>query len=235
MISSTRSRIATALLIAVAASLVYAADKPNVLFIYLDDFGWRDTSYMGSDFYETPHLDKLASKGMIFTDAYSAAANCAPARACLLSGQYTPRHEVYNVGTRNGGGARVRLQQRGENRDGGGLARAVGSEDAEHRPDRDGEVEPVESDDVAVSVDEVVRRMLGGIETDDVGVVERPVRQVGCQLVEDRPVGGHEPLCQRPVNEDQQHADKTQRDQAVTLLLLFRFQRRRIPFSRRKV
>jgi len=76
-----------------------AAERPNILFIYLDDFGWKDTSYMGSDFYETPHLDQLASEGMIFTDAYSCAANCAPARACLLSGQYTPRHEVYNVGT----------------------------------------------------------------------------------------------------------------------------------------
>tara|TARA_R110002049_G_scaffold4601_1_gene31674 strand:- start:61684 stop:63264 length:1581 start_codon:yes stop_codon:yes gene_type:complete len=76
-----------------------SADRPNILFIFLDDFGWRDTGYMGSDFYETPNLDKLAAEGMIFTNAYSSAANCAPARACLLSGQYTPRHEVYNVGT----------------------------------------------------------------------------------------------------------------------------------------
>ena len=60
-----------------------ASEKPNILFIFLDDFGWRDTSYMGSDFYETPHLDKMASEGMVFTDAYSCAANCAPARACL--------------------------------------------------------------------------------------------------------------------------------------------------------
>ena len=73
--------------------------KPNILLIFLDDFGWKDTSYMGSDFYETPHIDKLASGGMVFTDAYSCAANCAPARASLLSGQYTPRHEIYNVGT----------------------------------------------------------------------------------------------------------------------------------------
>ena len=53
---------------------------------------------MGSDFYETPNLDRLAKEGMIFTNAYSAAANCAPARACLLSGQYTPRHQIFNVG-----------------------------------------------------------------------------------------------------------------------------------------
>jgi len=87
------------------AQVGIAADQPNLLFIFLDDFGWKDTSYMGSDFYETPHLDKLAAGGMVFTNAYSAAANCAPARACLLSGQYTPRHEVYNVGTQARGKA----------------------------------------------------------------------------------------------------------------------------------
>ncbi|MEM9481308.1 MAG: sulfatase [Verrucomicrobiota bacterium] len=95
------------LFVALFTSLA-AADRPNILFIYLDDFGWKDTSYMGSDFYETPHLDKLAKEGMIFTDAYSASANCAPARASLLSGQYTPRHEVYNVGTTPRGNAKHR-------------------------------------------------------------------------------------------------------------------------------
>ncbi|MCP4455162.1 MAG: sulfatase-like hydrolase/transferase, partial [Planctomycetes bacterium] len=82
--------------------------QPNILFIYLDDFGWRDTSYMGSDFFETPHLDKLAGEGMLFTNAYSCASNCAPARACLLSGQYTPRHQIFNVGT----GPRGKAQHR---------------------------------------------------------------------------------------------------------------------------
>jgi len=81
------------------------ADQPNILFIYLDDLGWRDTGFMGSDFYETPHLDKLASQSMVFSDAYSAAANCAPARACLLSGQYAPRHKIFNVGTKPRGKA----------------------------------------------------------------------------------------------------------------------------------
>lgn len=85
------------MLLASAASA--ASKKPNILFILLDDFGWKDTSYMGSDFYESPNIDKLASEGMVFDQAYSASANCAPARASLLSGQYTPRHEIYNVGT----------------------------------------------------------------------------------------------------------------------------------------
>jgi arylsulfatase A-like enzyme len=83
-------------------------ERPNILFIYLDDFGWRDAGFMGSDFYETPNLDALAAGGMVFTHAYSPAPNCAPARASLLSGQYTPRHKVYNVGTAARGDARHR-------------------------------------------------------------------------------------------------------------------------------
>ena len=79
------------------------SQRPNVLFIFLDDYGWRDCGYMGSDFYETPNIDALARSGMIFSNAYSAAANCAPARASLLSGQYSPRHEIYNVGTKRRG------------------------------------------------------------------------------------------------------------------------------------
>lgn len=75
------------------------AARPNVLFIFLDDYGWRDCGFMGSDYYETPNIDALAKQGMVFTNAYSSSSNCAPARACLLSGQYTPRHEIYNVGT----------------------------------------------------------------------------------------------------------------------------------------
>lgn len=70
---------------------------PNILFIFADDLGWRDTSANGSDFNETPNLTRLAAEGMTFTQAYASAANCAPSRACLLSGQYTPRHGVYAV------------------------------------------------------------------------------------------------------------------------------------------
>ncbi|BCX47783.1 aryl-sulfate sulfohydrolase [Haloferula helveola] len=95
-------------LLLVLAAPALAAEKPNILFIYLDDFGWKDTGYMGSDFYETPVLDGLAKGGMVFTNGYSNAANCAPARACLLSGQYTPRHRIFNVGTKPRGKAEFR-------------------------------------------------------------------------------------------------------------------------------
>lgn len=96
------------------AALQTSARTPNILFIFLDDFGWKDTSYMGSDFYESPNLDRLAPEGMIFSDAYACAANCAPSRACLLSGQYTPRHEIFNVGTQaRGKAAHRRLEHIG--------------------------------------------------------------------------------------------------------------------------
>ncbi|MEM8678499.1 MAG: sulfatase [Planctomycetota bacterium] len=102
-----RSTLQALAVVLAAGPLIQAAEpaieRPNILFLFLDDLGWRDCGFMGSDYYETPHLDRLAAQGMIFTNAYSCAANCAPARACLLSGQYTPRHEVYNVGTRRQG------------------------------------------------------------------------------------------------------------------------------------
>ncbi|MGL4424514.1 MAG: sulfatase [Gemmataceae bacterium] len=72
--------------------------KPNVVLIFADDLGWKDVGYQGSDFHETPNLDALAKKGIVFSNAYAGAGNCAPSRACLLSGQYTPRHGVYAVG-----------------------------------------------------------------------------------------------------------------------------------------
>ncbi len=76
-----------------------ANGKPNVVFFYIDDLGWKDLSFMSSQFYETPNVDRLAKEGMAFTDAYANAPNCAPSRACLLTGMYSPRHGVYTVGS----------------------------------------------------------------------------------------------------------------------------------------
>lgn len=70
---------------------------PNVLVILADDLGWRDTGFAGHDAIDTPALDALARAGMVFASAYASAPNCAPTRACLLTGQYTPRHGIYTV------------------------------------------------------------------------------------------------------------------------------------------
>jgi arylsulfatase A-like enzyme len=77
--------------------------KPNIVLINVDDLGWRDLACQGSKYYQTPSIDRLASQGMRFTNAYAAASNCAPSRACMLTGQYGPRHGVYTVLNSNRG------------------------------------------------------------------------------------------------------------------------------------
>ena len=75
----------------------------NIIFVYADDMGFMDTHYNGSDFYETPNLDRFAQENLVFPNAYAGGANCAPSRACLLSGQYNPRTSVYAVGSTSRG------------------------------------------------------------------------------------------------------------------------------------
>ncbi|MEJ7693755.1 sulfatase [Daejeonella sp.] len=87
------------LLTAYSISVNAQPEKPNIVLILIDDMGFRDVGFNGSDFYQTPNINALAKEGMIFTNAYAAAGNCAPSRACLISGQYTPRHGIYAVGS----------------------------------------------------------------------------------------------------------------------------------------
>ena len=84
------------------------ASKPNIVFFFIDDLGWTDLGYMGSKYYESPHIDKLAKDGMVFMNAYANAPNCAPSRACLMSGKYSPRHGVYTVGNSDRGSSKYR-------------------------------------------------------------------------------------------------------------------------------
>ncbi len=93
--------VAFCLAVAAARSATAARARPNIVLLYADDLGWTDLGCYGSGYYETPSIDRLCKQGMRFTDAYSPAANCAPARACLLSGQYAPRHGTYTVGSKN--------------------------------------------------------------------------------------------------------------------------------------
>ena len=66
-------------------------EQPNIIFILIDDLGCRDLSCFGSSFYETPNLDRMATAGMRFDNAYASAPVCSPTRASLLSGQYPAR------------------------------------------------------------------------------------------------------------------------------------------------
>ena len=68
--------------------------RPNIVLILTDDLGWTDLGCFGSKYYETPNLDRLASQGVKFTNAYSACTVCSPSRACILTGQYPARLRV---------------------------------------------------------------------------------------------------------------------------------------------
>jgi len=65
--------------------------RPNIIFILIDDMGWKDLGCYGASFFETPNIDRLAAEGMRFTDAYAACAVCTPTRASIMTGKYPAR------------------------------------------------------------------------------------------------------------------------------------------------
>jgi len=75
-----------------------APDRPNIILVFTDDQGYGDIGALG---YEpdvrTPHLDQLAEEGMIFTDGYVTAPQCAPSRAALMTGRYQQRFGMEHI------------------------------------------------------------------------------------------------------------------------------------------
>ena len=84
---------ATCLLLLSSATPLDAArhNKTNVVLILIDDLGWKDVGCYGSTYYQTPHIDRLASGGMRFTDGYAACNVCSPTRAAIMTGKYPAR------------------------------------------------------------------------------------------------------------------------------------------------
>jgi arylsulfatase A-like enzyme len=66
-------------------------DRPNIIFILIDDLGYTDLGCYGSTFYETPNIDALARQSMKFTNAYAACPVCSPTRASIMTGKYPAR------------------------------------------------------------------------------------------------------------------------------------------------
>src|SRR6185295_8323220 len=62
--------------------------RPNILFILADDLGYGDLSCYGRPDYQTPHLDRLATQGVRFVNAYSASSVCTPTRCAFITGRY---------------------------------------------------------------------------------------------------------------------------------------------------
>ncbi len=81
------TRLAIFLSFAPISSLLIAADRPNVVFILADDLGWSDTTLNGTtSFYETPNIERLARRGIRFTNAYTAHPLCSPTRCSIMTG-----------------------------------------------------------------------------------------------------------------------------------------------------
>ena len=77
------------LLATVCQVIAVGQNRPNIVFILADDLGYGDLGVYGQTKIETPHIDRLAKNGLLFTDFYSGAPVCAPSRSALLTGQHT--------------------------------------------------------------------------------------------------------------------------------------------------
>ena len=78
-------------LITASCTNVLAADKPNVIYLMLDEWGYFESGHMGQPELLTPNIDRFASEGMRFTNAYAGAPVCGPTRCCLLYTSPSPR------------------------------------------------------------------------------------------------------------------------------------------------
>jgi arylsulfatase A-like enzyme len=99
-VTRTLASLTTALLLAAPVALPAAEGnpvRPNIVFILADDLGWKDVGYAGSTFYRTPNIDRLASGGMQFSQAYSAACVCSPSRGAIYSGKNPARTALTTV------------------------------------------------------------------------------------------------------------------------------------------
>ena len=102
--SLLRALIVSAVGGVVCSNFAVAADKPNFLFILVDDLGRQDLGCEGSAFYETPNIDRIASQAMRFTNGYSSCQVCSPSRVSIQTGKYPARLAItdYIGGTQGG-------------------------------------------------------------------------------------------------------------------------------------
>lgn len=68
-----------------------SANKPNILILLVDDYGWSDIHAYGSEFYETPNMDKLAGQSLKFNQAYVTYPRCVPSRYSIMTGSHPAR------------------------------------------------------------------------------------------------------------------------------------------------
>jgi len=69
-------------------------NHPNIIFFLVDDMGWMDCTVNGSQYYETPNMERLAKRGVVFSNAYAANPLCSPTRASIMTGKYPHRFHL---------------------------------------------------------------------------------------------------------------------------------------------
>ena len=79
---------------AIPAQEVLQAQRPNIIYIMCDDLGYADVGCYGQQYISTPNLDRMASEGMRFTQAYAGSPVSAPSRACFMTGQHTGHTKI---------------------------------------------------------------------------------------------------------------------------------------------
>ena len=84
-------KLALLFILLIALSSKGTAQKPNIIFFLVDDFGIMDISRNGSQTFETPHIDQLAADGVYFPNARCAHPRCTPSRYAMASGRYPAR------------------------------------------------------------------------------------------------------------------------------------------------
>src|SRR5262245_1975164 len=87
-------RFPLAMVLLLSLGMCAAADRPNVVLIVGDDWGWTDFGFMGHKEIKTPHLDKLAAAGALYPNGYTPTSLCRASLATILTGQYGHQHKI---------------------------------------------------------------------------------------------------------------------------------------------
>lgn len=90
-----KSALCLLLLCSAFATNLFAAARPNIVFIFADDWGWGDLSCHGHPWLQTPNLDRLASEGIDFQQFNVLNPVCSPSRAAVMTGHYPARYSIH--------------------------------------------------------------------------------------------------------------------------------------------
>src|SRR5688500_6728800 len=99
--------LSLALLVRLSVAPIHAAERPNIVFILVDDLRWDDIGATGHPFVRTPSIDRIAREGAVFRNAFVTTPLCSPSRASFLTGQYARTHGIIDNTNRSAASHRL--------------------------------------------------------------------------------------------------------------------------------